>query len=52
MKTKFFDKKLVLNKKTIVHLNNGEMEVVCGGYIPPLTRICHETSLENPCPCP
>lgn len=30
MKTKRFDKKLVLNKKTIVHLNIGEMNEVQG----------------------
>ncbi len=31
MKTKQFDKKLVLNKKTVAHLNNGEMNGVQGG---------------------
>jgi hypothetical protein len=33
MKTKKFDKKLVLNKKTIAHLNKGEMNAVEGGYV-------------------
>ncbi|UCH98352.1 MAG: class I lanthipeptide [Candidatus Aminicenantes bacterium] len=42
MKMKRFDKKLLLNKKTIAHLDNGEMEVVYGGYIPPKTRLCSE----------
>jgi hypothetical protein len=42
MKTKRFDKKLILNKKTIALLNNGEMNVVAGGYsVPGLTcRLC------------
>jgi len=31
MKTKRFDKKLVLNKKTIVHLDNGEMKALEAG---------------------
>jgi hypothetical protein len=31
MKTKKFHKKMVLNKKTIVHLGNGELKVVDGG---------------------
>lgn len=34
MKTKRFDKKLVLNKKTIAHLHNGEMKAVAGGNPP------------------
>lgn len=33
MKSKQFSKKLTLNKKTIVHLNNDMMEKVYGGYI-------------------
>jgi hypothetical protein len=35
MKTKHFDKKLVLKKKTIAHLDNGEKKAVAGGG-PPL----------------
>jgi hypothetical protein len=31
MKSKKFDKKLVLGKKTIVDLNNGEMDEIQGG---------------------
>ena len=31
MKTKTFDKKLVLNKKTIAHLGRGELHAVNGG---------------------
>jgi hypothetical protein len=31
MKTKPFDKKLVLNKKTIAHLDNDKMNAVQGG---------------------
>jgi hypothetical protein len=31
MKTKKFDKKLLLNKKTIAHLDNGEMLDLRGG---------------------
>ncbi len=37
MKTKKFDKKLVLNKKTISDLKNGELEAVIGGR----TRTCY-----------
>jgi len=33
MKTKKFDKKLTLNKKTISSLNNGQMKHVYGGEV-------------------
>ena len=33
MKTKKFEKKLVLNKKTIAHLGNGELNVAKGGAL-------------------
>jgi len=36
MKTKNFDKKLTLNKKTIAHLGNGEMNsLLAGGSVKP-----------------
>jgi hypothetical protein len=35
MKTKSFGKKLTLNKKTIVHLNNGEKADIHGGGFKP-----------------
>lgn len=35
MKSKNFKKKLVLNKKTIADLNNGQLGLVKGGVIPP-----------------
>jgi hypothetical protein len=34
MKTKKFDKKLVLNKETLTHLENTEMKVVKAGGFP------------------
>jgi len=34
MKTKKFDKKLTLNKKTLAHLENGEMKVAKAGGNP------------------
>lgn len=45
MKTKNFDKKLNLNKKTIVHLNNGEMRNFYGRGVGPicLTSDCTQT---------
>ena len=47
MKSKKFDKKLVLNKKTVAHLNNEEMVAANGGIIlspmPTCVWICTET---------
>jgi hypothetical protein len=47
MKTKRFDKKLSLNKKTIARLNDGEMVDVNGGFVitimPTCVVICTET---------
>ena len=31
MKTKTFEKKLILNKKTVAHLDKDEMSVIYGG---------------------
>ena len=43
MKTKKFNKKLVLNKKTIVNLKNGQMKKVQGGKTyPPCGSPCTE----------
>ena len=40
MKTKHFVKKLVLNKKTIAHLDNGEMKAIEGGeHDPPCKSV-------------
>ena len=33
MKTKKFDKKLILNKKTVAHLGNSQLDAVKGGII-------------------
>lgn len=43
MKTKKINKKLVLNKETIVNLKNGKMIAVNGGELPPPSRfsLCH-----------
>ena len=40
MKQKMFDKKLSLNKKTIAHLDNGEMKEVYGGDRPDTHNSC------------
>ena len=40
MKQKMFDKKLSLNKKTIAHLDNGEMKEVYGGGLAPTGTSC------------
>ena len=41
MKTKKFDKKLTLNKKTIADLSNPEMEKIQGGVVSlPLSACC------------
>jgi hypothetical protein len=48
MKTKRFGKKLVLNKKTIAHLENVRMNAVKGGIqvciTIPVIRTCHTYS--------
>ena len=49
MKTKRFDKKLVLNKKTIAHLVNGEMKAVEGGVL--ITYTCPDTCRTCPTDC-
>lgn len=45
MKTKPFDKKLVLNKKTVAHLNNSEMKAVEGGDMPLCVTIGADTCI-------
>jgi hypothetical protein len=40
MKSKIYRNKLILNKKTIAHLGNNEIEVVYGGR-DTLTTICN-----------
>ncbi len=40
MKTKRFEKKLVLNKNTIAHLNLDEMNVVQGGLTLTCATLC------------
>jgi hypothetical protein len=60
MKTKIFNKKLTLNKKTIVNLGNEEMNSVYAGGIYPCTRVdrtCEracltdETCFPHTCSC-
>jgi len=45
MKTKHFDKKLVLNKKTIAHLGYGDMKAVEGGGPPTCVTIGADTCI-------
>jgi hypothetical protein len=62
MKSKEFSKKLKLSKKTIAHLDNGEMKIVQGGvgteqgpkcHSFVKTECCHPTALYTNCPqCP
>lgn len=42
MKSKALIKKLILNKKTITHLKNGDMREVYGGHtiLPTITCVC------------
>lgn len=40
MKPKEFQKRLVVNKKTVAHLNNGEMKVINGGALVETAGIC------------
>ena len=47
MKSRSFSKKLTLNKKTIVNLNNGEMTAVQGGLPQSTTAV----SVTNCCLC-
>ncbi|MGD2088625.1 MAG: class I lanthipeptide [Candidatus Aminicenantes bacterium] len=47
MKSKKFDKKLLLSKKTVAHLDNAEMQVVQGGVN---TFVLCETWFGGPCP--
>jgi hypothetical protein len=50
MKTKKFEKKLTINKKTIVDLVSPEMSMVQGGKTAPLTYTCGTTVCpSNPC---
>jgi len=54
MKTKKFEKKLVLNKKTIAHLANGELNAAKGGD-PGLETLqlitCRRTCIITGYPC-
>jgi hypothetical protein len=47
MKTKKFDKKLVLNKKTLARLGNGEMKVAKAGANP---WVDYQTTPVQQCP--
>ena len=40
MRTKKFSKKLMLNKKTVAHLDNNEMNAAHGGIHPSLIGTC------------
>lgn len=40
MKTKKFSKRLMLNKKTVAHLDNNEMKVANGGQDPSAAGMC------------
>lgn len=58
MKARKFSKKLVLNKKTIANLNNGEMRIAYGGaptQIPvppsPETKTCDPPPDPTSCVC-
>jgi hypothetical protein len=46
MKTKKFNKKLALNKKTVADLNGSDMDYAHGGGIPP----CELTQGHSTCP--
>lgn len=50
MKVKAFTKKLKLNKKTIAHLDNGEMKNLRGGGISRPTQ-CRMKTCEKTCTC-
>ena len=45
MKTKKLDKKLILNKQTVVRLNNDEMKKLEGGV-----SIAHDSCAHSGCP--
>lgn len=51
MRPKKFDRKLVLNKKTIARLNEEEVKRVRGGKPAPLTYTCNWVTVcgSNPC---
>jgi natural product precursor len=50
MKVKAFSKKLNLNKKTIAHLDNGEMKGLRGGAKSRPTQ-CRMRTCEKTCTC-
>lgn len=47
MKPKTFNTKLVLNKKTVANLDNGEMEDIYGGVPPSLYTDCQVSCPTN-----
>lgn len=49
MKTKKFEKKLVLNKKTIVNLNSKEMLAINAGILPRTATNCLGTCGQCTC---
>lgn len=51
MKTKKFDKKLVLSKKTISNLSHREMVNVNGGEKPPFSWTCNWVTVCTSRPC-
>ena len=58
MKTKKFNRKLDLNKRTIANLDNRQMNAIAGGTIPTYWTICGQTcetpgceTLQTLCDC-
>jgi hypothetical protein len=52
MKTKNLGNRLVLNKKTIVNLNNGQLGNVKGGILTLNTYVTVCTCIQTRCTCP
>ncbi|MCI0470841.1 MAG: class I lanthipeptide [Candidatus Aminicenantes bacterium] len=52
MKNKNFNKKLVLNKKTIIDLNNNEMNKLYGGVETQTPTVCRTRCVTNCDTCP
>jgi len=52
MNEKRFDKKLVLNKKTIAHLEESKLNAAKGGVTGTCLSYCKCYETENTCTCP